>query len=516
MRIFRTIVRAAMATGLAAMIGAAGASAQEPRIGGTLTASVILTLRSLDPIFGDADTIDRFVFNQIYEPLLRMNDRGEFVPILATSWEFSEDNMAITLTLRDDVVFHDGTPFNAEAVVFNIMRLRNTTEGTTRAGDVAHVADVEVLGEHEVRIHLSQPSGSALAGLAMDGTLMISPAAYELHGEDYGRNPVGTGPFEFVEWVGQERVVLARNEAYWQTDDEGRALPYLDGLVIRSIPTYATAMLELESGGTQLMQGINPQDFERIDADPDINLVDSPQVTSQMMVFNVQKPPFDDKRVRQAVALSIDREALAQAIGGDYGAVYATMMPPADWAYDPDLPGWDYDPDRARELLAEAGHEGLTLDLAIIQREPDTTVGQIVQQMVRSSGINLELSILERQSWIERVVSQKTFDMGMLIGFFPRPDPHESWGRYFWDDGGSNWSNHDNQELFDAITAAQIEVDPDQRREMYADIARTVLDESYMIFLFARPAFQAARTNVYGVEQDVGGAWVLTRTWLEE
>ncbi len=516
MTFLRRLSQTAIASVLAlTLAGAAVAQEGTPVRGGTLTGSLILTLKSLDPIFGDADTIDRFVFNQIYEPLIRMTDDGRIIPILATDYRFSEDGKQIFLTLRQGVTFHDGTPFNAEAVAFNLNRLRTTTEPTTRAGDVAHIADVVAVSEYEVRIDLKQPSGSALSGLAMEGTLMVSPAAVEKYGADYGRNPVGTGPFRFVEWVGQERVVLEANSGYWRTDANGGALPYLDGVVIRSIPNYATAILELESGGTQLMQGINPQDFERIGANPALELLNSPQVTSQMMVFNTQRPPFDDQRVRQAVALSVDRAVLAQAIAGTHGAVYATMMPPSDWAYDPDLPAWPYDPDRARALLAEAGYpNGIDINLAIIQREPDATTGQIIQQMMQASGINLDLSIIERQSWIERVVNQKDFDLGMMIGYFPRPDPHESWGRYFSRDGGNNWSNHTDTELYDMVDAAQLETDTERRRAMYSDIAKRVLDESYMVFLYARPALQAQAIGVRGVQQDVGGAWVLSEAWL--
>ncbi|CAH1690773.1 ABC transporter substrate-binding protein [Hyphomicrobiales bacterium] len=517
MAMLRKMGKAVLASALAlAMGGAALAQNNTPVRGGTLTGSLILTLKSLDPIFGDADTIDRFVFNQIYDPLIRMTDDGKIVPVLATAYRFSEDGRQIFLTLREGVTFHDGTPFNAEAVVFNLNRLRTTKEPTTRAGDVAHIADVVALSDNEVRIDLKQPSGSALSGLAMEGTLMVSPAAVKKFGAEYGRNPVGTGPFRFVEWVGQERVVLKANPDYWQKTEKGEKLPYLDGVVIRSIPNYATAILELESGGTQLMQGINPQDFDRIAANPNLKLVESPQVTSQMLVFNTQRAPFSDQRVRQAVALSIDRATLAKAIAGKYGAVYATMMPPSDWVYDASLPGWGYDPERARKLLAEAGFpNGLDLNLAIIQREPDATTGQIIQQMMKASGINLKLSIVERQSWIERVVNQKNFDLGMMIGYFPRPDPHESWGRYFSRDGGNNWSNHTDAKLYDMIDAAQLETNVDKRKTMYSDIAKRVLDQSFMVFLYARPALQAKANAVQGVEQDVGGAWVLTNAYLK-
>lgn len=508
------------ATGTAALLALsplAGASADEPVRGGELIASLDLQPKSLDPAFGDADTIDRYLFNQIYEPLIRLDADGEIVPILATGYAYGEDEASITFDLREGVTFHDGTPFNADAVVFNLERVMDPEVGASRQQDVADIASVEKLGEHRVRVNLTGPSGAALAGFAAEGTLMVSPTAVETHGEDYSRNPVGTGPFRFVDWPGGERVILERNAEYWRRDAEGRDLPYLDGVVIRSIRNYATALLELESGNVHVLDVVNPQDFDRLDEAPDIDLVPTPQVTHLMIALNVSKPPFDDKTVRQAIAQSMDREILAQAIAGRYGTVTPTFLPPSDWAYDASIEGWGHDPEAAKALLAEAGHpDGLSFELAVIQREPDTTVAQILQQMMREAGFDVELAVLERQSWIDRVLRERTYEAGMLRGNFPRIDPHASWGRFFWDEGSNNWVNHENHAVFDMIDDARATTDVAKRKARYKELAETLLDESYMIFLFNRPAIQAARENVRSIGQDVGGAWLFAETWLEE
>lgn len=503
----------AIAVGIATVTAAV---AEEPVRGGTLTVSLDLQPKSLDPIFGDADTIDRYLFNQIYEPLVRLDREGNFVPILAESFAYSDDSMSIVFQLREGIAFHDGTPFDAEAAAFNLNRVIDPDTGASRAQDVADIESVEVLGPYEIKVNLTGPSGAALSGFAAEGTMMVSPTAVETFGQDFSRNPVGTGPFRFVGWPGGEVVELEANADYWRTDADGGSLPYLDAINVRTIRNYATAMLEIQSGNVQVIDVVNPQDFKRLDEIADIALVPTPQVTHLMIAFNVSKPPFDDRRVRQAVAQAMDRQILAQAIAGEFGTVTPTFLPPADWAFDGSIEGYGHDPEAARALLAEAGlADGLSFELSVIQREPDATVAQILQQMMREASIEIDLAILERQTWIDRVLREITFEAGMLRGNYPRIDPHASWGRFFWNQGSNNWVQHSDETLFTAIDEARASTDIAERKQAYSDIAKLVLDESYMVFLFNRPAMQAARTSVRNIGQDVGGAWLFAETWID-
>ena len=516
MKLVNTLSALAIASALALPLSSGIAQTAEPSAGGELTVAIDLQPKSLDPGFGDADTIDRYLFNQMYEPLIRLDAEGDIVPVLATDYAFSDENDAIRFTLREGVTFHDGTPFDAAAVKFNIERILDESSGSTRRQDVADVASVEVVSDSEVLVTLNGPSGAALSGFAAEGTLMVSPTAVEEHGEDYGRNPVGTGPFRFVAWPGGERVELEKYADYWQDDEAGNDLPYLDKLTVRTIKNYATALLELESGNVDALDVVNTQDFERLEGNESVALVPTPQVTNLMIALNVSKPPFDDKRVRQALAQSVDREILAKAVAGESGTVTPTFLPPSDWAYDESLKGWGHDPEGAKALLEEASAADLAFQLLIIQREPDATVGQFVQQMMKSSGISVDLQILERQSWIDRVLVNKDFEAAMLRGNFPRIDPHASYGRFFWNQGSSNnWVLHENQAVFDLIDEARATTDLDERKTLYSELGASLLDESYMVWLFNRPAMQAARANVKDIGQDVGGAWVFTRTWLE-
>lgn len=496
-------------------LGILGAAAEEPKSGGTLRAAVALTFKTLDPVFGDADITDRLSLNQIYDPLFRLDDKGNFVPVLATGYSYNADNTELTITLRQGVVFHDGTPFNADAAVYNLDRLQNS-KGAMRTGTVDWMKSVQKVDDYTVKVTALKPTGYALSSLAAEGTLMVSPAGVQKFGENFGRHPVGTGPFRFVDWIGADRIILAKNPDYWMRDAAGRALPYLDGVEIRSITNYATAILELESGGIDVLNVVNPQDFARVRDSSDLHLLEGPQVLAHQGVVNVSKPPFDNKLVRQALAYAIDRETLAKAVAGDDGLVYPTYVPPSEWAFDPTIKGYGFEPAKAKELLAQAGHpSGVSFELLVIQREPDVSIAQILQQMVKESGFDMKLTVLERQAWIGRVITEGNFEASMAAGQHPRIDPHDTWGRSYIKEQGGNWSRHTNQALVDLIYKARDTVDREDRKSLYRQVAEMALDESYVLFLFSRRAYQGVNNKVHDLNVDNGGAWVLSGTWIE-
>jgi len=504
-----------LASAAVAALGCPAAQAQEPQTGGTLITAVPITFKTMDPVYGDSDITDRLALNQVFEPLFRLDEKGDMVPILASGYRYNANNTELTVSLRKGITFQDGTPFNADAVVFNFTRLMGAT-GAMRTGTVSWLKSVEKTGDYEVKLTVKTPTGYALSSLAAEGTLMISPAAFERYGDDFGRHPVGTGPFRFVDWIGADRIILERNPDYWMKDAAGKPLPYLDGVEIRSITNYATAMLELESGGVELLSVVNPQDFQRVRDSADLGLLEGPQVLAHQALVNVTHPPFDKKEVRQAFAWAIDRETLAKAIAGEDGLVYPTYVPPAEWEFDPTIKGYGFDPTKARELLNQAGYpDGVSFEMLTIQREPDISIAQILQQMLKESGFDMELTVLERQAWIGQVITEGRFDASMLAGQHPRIDPHDTWARSYIAEQGGNWSRHQDQTLVDMIYKARDTVDREERKKIYREVAERALDESYILFLFDRRAYGGVNKRVIGVEVDNGGAWVLTRTWIQ-
>ncbi|WP_108660939.1 ABC transporter substrate-binding protein [Acuticoccus kandeliae] len=504
----------ALAAGLGVPFHAAIAQDAKPVRGGTIIASMDLQPKSLDPIMGDAPTSDRYALTQIYEGLVRFDVNGELQPSLATSWEFAPDAQSIVFTLREGVVFHDGTPFDAGVVVANISRVVDPASTAPRSQDLADISGAEALDPMTVRIDLKQPSGAALASLAVEAGMMCSPAAMESSGQDYGRNPVGTGPYRFVEWVGGSHIKLTRNEKYWRAGADGQQLPYADGVTLRIIPTTAVKMVELMAGGIHIADGVTPRDFAEVEGNPQLRLVAVPPGIAQWMTFNVQKPPFDNIKLRQAVNAAIDRNFLMKAVTRGYGAVTPTWVPPTDWAFDASIPSPGFDPALVAKLLAEAGHpNGFSAKLSIIQRDPDTQIAQMIQAQLVQSKINLEIEILERQAWVPKVLGhQHEAAMGRVN--VPRADPDHVFGPFFGRGAAQNWSGIDDEALFDVIADARRETDRTRRKELYRVAQEQLIENAYYAWLFFRESRHVARVELQNIVVDSGGAWQLGEAWL--
>jgi peptide/nickel transport system substrate-binding protein len=486
------------------------------RRGGELVASIDFQPKSLDPAFGDADTLDRIAYNALYDTLVYVDDAGVVQPKLAESWEYAEDGMSITMKLREGVTFHDGTPFNAEAVKFNIDRIANPDTRSNRIQDVLDIASVEVLSEYSVRFNLARKSAVALPSLAAEGGFMVSPTAAQASGEDFGRTPVGTGPFKFVDWPGAERLNLVKNENYWAKDAAGEQLPYLDKLTIRTVRQAAVASLELEAGTIHLASALPIRDAQRLSAAEGFEKLPALLLSQVMVALNTTAEPFNDKRVRQAVAHAFDREQLSASIGLGEGLVLPLFVAPAEFAYDQNLTAYGYDPEKSKSLLKEAGIDRLSMSLSIIQREPDVQIGQIMQAQAAAAGIDLNLEILDRQAWLDKVRVERKFDGAMLRAVFPKTDIDKTFTFYFGRGLVTNYSLQEDEFVFDSLDAARGELDQAKRKEIYSALSSHVLDESYFSFLFAFPSVDVVNTKVKNIKQDVNGVWFLEHAWLSE
>ncbi|UFN48368.1 ABC transporter substrate-binding protein [Roseomonas sp. OT10] len=509
--------RALLGASAAALVpwpGLAQANA-EPIRGGRIVASMDLQPRSLDPIMGDAPTSDRYVLIQMFESLVRFDEKGELVPWLAESWEYGDGGASILFRLRRGVTFHDGTPFDGEAVAFNIRRTIDPATNAPRSPDMGDVASVEVPDSHTVRVRLKGPSGAAISAFAVEAGMMCSPTALKKFGADFGRNPVGTGVFRFGEWVSGSQVVMHRNESYWRDGADGKKLPYADGVTVRFIPNTAVKMIEVKAGNVHVVDGITPRDFAEVEANPALRLMPVPPGIAQWLTFNVTRPPFNDQRLRAAVNAAMDRNQLMRAITRGYGAVTPTFVPNSEWNFDGSLRAPTLDVARAKRLLAEAGHpNGFSATLSIIQRDPDTQLAQLIQAQLRNAGINLKIEILERQAWVPKVLDhQHEIAMGRVN--VPRADPDQVFSPFFGRDASQNWSGINDPEVFDAVDAARRATDRAERKRLYAKAQQLLLDRDYYAWLFFREARHVVRRELQNLEIDSGGAWLLGTAWLQ-
>jgi peptide/nickel transport system substrate-binding protein len=477
-----------------------------------ITAVVIVEPKSMDPIYGDAPGSDLYTYNLFYDNLIELVD-GEYVPSMAESYTISDDYQDLVFKLRQGVKFHDGTDFNAEAVKWNLERVKNTAD-SYYVNEVQVISDVIVVDDYTVEIKLSEPNAPILSTLASNPGCMVSPAAFEKYGEDYHRNPVGTGPYKFVSWTGGERVVGERFADYWKKDADGVQLPYSDKVTVRFISEPAVALIELQSGNIDLMEDNIPQDFETVKSDPNLQIIPSGAGIHQWMAFNTTAEPFSNEKLRQAFSAAIDRQTLMEVISLGYGEVTPTLVPPGEWIYNADVQNpYAYDPEKAKSLLAEAGYpDGIEVTMSVIQRDPDVQIAELMQAQVAEVGITMNVEVLERQAWIDKVTSQN-FELAMLRITVPRPDPNQVFEPSFGSaDGSQNWSSFDDPEIFDLVANAKKELNQETRYEYYTEVQQLLLDHAYFAFLFLRPQMTLTSSAVEEVSFDLSGSWRLGET----
>jgi len=311
------------------------------------------------------------ICDNLFEALVFYKDESTALePGLAKSWEISSDGKTYTFQLRKGVKFHDGTPFNANAVVFSIGRMmkeRNvkfhgkgfdippqerTPEYWVSMEMDDTVRSIEAAGEYAVVFKLKRVEAPFLANMGMDFANIISPTAFLKNPKEFLRNPVGSGPFKFVQWVKDDRIVLEKNKDYW--DKSGG--PYLNKVVFRSIPENSVRFLELKTGNIHICQFPNPADIELARKDKKIKLTSQPGMNVGYLSFNHTKEPWKSNvHLRRAIAHAINRKAIVDNIYHGMGQVAKNPIPPTMWGYNEDIPGYKYDVELAKQELAKAG-----------------------------------------------------------------------------------------------------------------------------------------------------------------
>ena len=406
------------------------ATANDPKVGGTLVFGRGGDSAGLDPAFetdGNSFMICDNVFDQL---VLYADESTELVPGLATSWEVSEDGLTYTFHLRKGVKFHDGTEMNADAVVFSIGRMMKEKNvkfvGKAPAFPEKQppaeywlsmemddtIDSIQAVDNDTVVFKLKRREAPFLANMAMDFAAIVSPAAVMKYGEDFRSNPVGTGPFKFVKWIKDDRIILAANEDYW----DGR--PYLDQAIFRVIPDNSVRCLELKTGNISICQFPNPEDIALAKKDPNLKLVSQPGMNIGYVSFNHTKPLWQDKRIRKAIALAINKKAIVDNIYYGLGQVAKNTIPPTMWGYNDDIVDHPYDPEAAKALLKEADFEGklkaagqtkITLWSMPVARPYNPNgmkVGEAIQADLKKVGIDVELVTFEWGTYLKKQRTQ--------------------------------------------------------------------------------------------------------------
>ena len=429
----------------------------------------------LDPTAGAAAAIDEVTYANIFEGLTRIDQTGTVQPGLAERWEVAPDGLTYTFYLREGVTFHDGTAFDSADVVFALDRARGPDSVNAQKGYFDPITSVTALADHVVEIQLSAPSGLFLFHLGQGDAAMVAPETADTN----RTSPVGTGPFRFVDWVEGNRVEIERYADYWGGPDAVA----LDGAAFRFLSDPSAQIAAMLAGDIHAFPNIGaPESLPIFEQVGDLQVVIGTTEGETILAMNNRRPPFDDPRVRQAIAVAVDRQEIIDGAMFGYGTPIGSHFAPHHPAYVDLTQITDHDPEEARRLLAEAGYaDGFAVDLALPPPTYARRGGEIIQAQLRRVGVDVSLVPMEWPQWLEQVFQEQAYDLSIVshtepldIGIYARGA----------DDYYFGYDSIDFSALIDQLNET---VDQGDRNMILADAQLWLANDVPVAFLFQLP-----------------------------
>ncbi|MBO0678329.1 ABC transporter substrate-binding protein [Mycolicibacterium sp. S2-37] len=435
------------------------------------------------------------VLENIFDTLVEPDADLEMRPALAESWEVSPDQRQWTFHLRRGVSFHDGSPFTADDVVFSYRRIID--EQLTNVDKFSSVTDVTAVDPATVRITVSQPTPNLLTNLGgFKGMAIVSRANVE--SGQIATRPVGTGPFSFAGATSGDSITLRANPDYWGSP------PRISGVTFRFISEPSTALSALQAGEVDWTDSIPPQRVSQLRGDESLRLAVTPSNDYWYLALNIAKAPWNDVRVRQAIAYGIDRDAIVQATSYGTAAKNQLAIPDGNPWYTP-YDTYSYDVDRAKSLLAEAKAQPQTLDMLVTSEYPETvTAAQIIADNLAPLGITVDIRTVDFATWLDEQNSGN-FDM-LMMGWLGNIDPADFYYAQHHTEGPNNAQKFSDPEVDRLLDAGRTETDRDKRRDVYARAATLIADKVSYIYLYNPSILQAWTPALSGYEARRDGA----------
>jgi len=446
---------------------------------------MVLEPPNLDPTGGAAAAIAEVVYANLFEGLTRIDENGQVQPGLATEWKVSDDGLTYTFTLRRGTTFHDGTKFDSEAVKFSLDRARAADSTNPQKVFFEPIQSVDTPAADQVVITLSHPDGLFLFHLGQAAALIVAPNS----AADNGTHPIGTGPFKFVEWVPGDHVTLERTDAY--AGDK----PQLNRLIFRFVADPAAASAAVMSGDIDAFPNMPaPETLDQFKADPRFAVEIGTTAGETVMAVNQRRKPFGDVKVRRALAMAIDRQALIDGAMFGYGTPIGSHFAPYEAAYK-DLTGaYPYDPAKAKALLAEAGYpDGFKATLKLPPPGYARRGGEIIQSQLAEIGVQVELVPVEWAQWLEQVF--KGFDYDMTIVAHTEALDIDIYAR----GKDKYYFGYDNPAFDQVIQQLNSTVDPEQRKALYQQAQQILSDDEAAVFLFQLPKTGVRNAKLMGM-----------------
>ena len=496
-----------------------------PAYGDTFIESSIGDASTLLPVLA-SDSASSEINGLIYSGLVRYDKNLQIEGELAESWDVSEDNLTITFYLHKGVTWHDGAPFTSADVKFNYQLYIDPKTPTAYAESFKQVIGIETPDPYTFIVHYDKPYAPALISWAMS----IHPR-HLLEGEDItksslARKPIGTGPYRFSEWVGGEKIVLESNPDYF----EGQ--PYIKRVVYRIIPDISTQFLELQTGSLDYM-GLSPLQFNRQTDTPVFRRLYSKyrylNFGYTYLGYNLKHPIFQDKRVRHALSYAINKQELIDGVLLGYGKVATGPYKPDTWVYNDNVPKYGYSPEKARQLLAEAGwqdrdddgildKDGKKLAFTIVTNQGNdlrSKTGEIIQRRFKEVGVEVKLRIIEWATFLKEFINPGNFD-ATILGWTggPEPDQYNIWHSSKTGPRQLNFIGFKNPEVDSLLEKGRRVFDQQQRKVIYDRFQEILAEEQPYTFLYIGEALPAVSKRFRGVKPAPAGIRYNFNRWF--
>ena len=504
--VFRGILLAAVGASLLA------APAMAQKRGGTVTMGLELDIPGFDPLkVGVFDTSAQSAAALIFDTLTTLDDAGAAAPKLATSWSHSDDYKTWTFKLRPGVKFHDGSPFNAQAVKWNFDRQKDPANKCRCAFYIAGISGLDAPDDETIVYHLTNPAAMLPETLSMPSVnnVIQSPAAIQAKGDDYSRNPVGTGPFLLKSWTAGDRMVLERNPDYWKPGH-----PYLDRVALKPLPDAQARFASLQSGGADIVwdDEFDADNIKKAQGDPSLVVHKYVGSGSGVYAVNTKVAPFDDIRVRQALVMALDRPRMSQALYGGLAIPATNPYGNGSWVKCDDDGALPYDPVRAKALLADYGRP-VNFKIIVTATPRGRTTGQVYQQLWKLIGANAEIEQVD-QATIPPRAFMRQFQMTPWR-IIDLADPDIQMYANFHTGSPVALANYSDPELDRLLEHARVTVDRTERSRDYCAIARLINHEAIWTFTFQNAYYAISTARLKGLRKQYSGVIDVSESWLE-
>ncbi len=463
-----------LALGVAALSGVAQAQSKN-----TLTLGVTLEPPHLDPTAGAAAAIDEVVYANVFEGLTRIDQNGAVQPQLAAEWSVSDDGLVYTFKLRANARFHDGTTLDASDVVFSFDRARGADSVNAQKQLFAAIDTVEAVDPQTVRITLSRPEGSLLFNLGWGDAVIVGPESAETNKS----KPIGSGPFKFERWVKGDRIELSALDAN----------AALQKVTFKIIPDPSAQVAALKAGDIDAVPNLNaPEAVLAFQSDANFEVAIGSTEGETILSINNGKPPFNDVRIRRAIAHAIDRKAIIDGAMFGFGTPIGTHFAPHHPAYVDLTATYPHDPAKARALLKEAGVGNLKITLKLPPPTYARRGGEIVAAQLKEVGIEAEIIPVEWAQWLEQVFRGSDFDLTIVSHTEPQDIAIYARDKYYF--------NYDSPAFKTALDELAKTSDPAARNALLEKAQRILAEDSVNVFLF-----QLAKLGVW--RKGLKGMW---------